>query len=54
MPSEPIAKIRMQRDREVGDVAVDLVAARSSQPGPNGITENVHSAVNAARNGEKM
>ena len=33
MPSEPIAKIEQQRDREIGDVAVDLVAGdRPARP----------------------
>ena len=53
MPIEPIAKIRI---RAIGTSATwpSTWVPTISQPGPNGITENVESAVNAATNGERM
>ena len=48
-----MAKIRSSEIGDVGDVAGDLVAA-DLPAGPQGITENVVSAVKAARNGPRM
>src|SRR5918992_3334912 len=52
-PTEPSAKMRMSA---IGTSATwpSTSVPRIVQPGPNGITEKVASAVNAATKGEKM
>ena len=53
VPIEPIAKIRIS---EIGTSTTwpSTCCPKISQPGPNGITEKVERAVNAATNGEAM